>query len=353
MNYNKEHIDLFDRYLKSELDGQELKDFEDRLIVDETFRDEFELHQLLAEGIKQNGKEELKNLLKDKGKVVFWGENLWSKKMRMASAIVFLIFAGLFALVQFYLEPKERKLALEKEQSLDKYEYNDKDTIANELKFTETKPLESEQGKLNQADIPPPFEQESKVVFEETLQQKEAQINDEKEETLAASKESPYVEYNVSAEKKLRDTIISFSIVEFNRKDFNNSYNKATPKGKAQLPANNNNLDKKITSNNKTDDSTIKENTKLESKKMAGGANIVVQNYKIEYWKSPINFRGYTLKGNSLKLYGYDSKNIKIKELDTKRYLIIDNTVYKLISCEASCPLQKEYDDEIIDLLLN
>jgi len=354
LNYKKEHIDLFDRYLKSELDGQELKDFEDRLIVDETFRDAFELHQLLAEGIKQNGKEELKNLLKDKGKVVFWGENLWSKKMRMASVVVFLIFAGLFALVQFYLEPKERKLALEKETYLEKYEYNPQDTIKNELKQMEIKPEESEESKQIEADLPPILAQDNIDNLEETIQQKDEKINVEKEVIQATPKESSYADYNISVERKLRDTVIYFSVVELKRKDFNNSYNKAEQKGKMQLPSNNNNnIDKKITPNKKTTDSTTIENTKQESKKMAGAVNKVTTNYKIEHWKSPINYRGYSLKGNSIKLYGYDSKNIKIKELDTKKYIIIDNTVYKLTGCETSCPLQKEYDDEIIDLLLN
>ena len=107
MKSNETHIELFDQYLLNQLSEEQKRAFEERLSKEPDLKEEFEIHQLLVQGIQFHGKAELKNFLKENATVTFWGGNIWPKQMRIASVAVFLVFAGLYALVHFYLQPQQ------------------------------------------------------------------------------------------------------------------------------------------------------------------------------------------------------------------------------------------------------
>lgn len=115
MKINENNIELFDKFLRSELSEEERLNFENNLKENSEFKAEFEEFKLLVEGIKMKGLEDLKVILKSKGEVKYWG-NLWGPKWTIASAAILAIFAIMFFVLEYYIPRKsnlETQIALE------------------------------------------------------------------------------------------------------------------------------------------------------------------------------------------------------------------------------------------------
>ena len=93
-----ENIDLFDKYIRDEMSEIEKQDFDNRLIADSDFAEEFRSYQLLVTGLKFSNQEDIFKQMDD------LEEGLRRKnKVRMISLIgsVAAIFIG----VIFFLNP--------------------------------------------------------------------------------------------------------------------------------------------------------------------------------------------------------------------------------------------------------
>lgn len=115
MKINESNIEIFDRFLHNELSDEEKLVFEKKLTENPEFKKEFEEFNLLVEGIKMKGLEDLKGILKSKGEVKYWG-NLWGPKWTIASAAILAIFTVMFFVLEHYVSRKstlENQIAIE------------------------------------------------------------------------------------------------------------------------------------------------------------------------------------------------------------------------------------------------
>lgn len=358
MNLNNEHIDLFDRYLRQELKGKELSDFENRIREEEEFAEAFKMHQMLSEGIREHGRTELKNFLKDNGRMMYWGENFWPKKMRFAAAAVFILFAGLYVIIKFYIEPKKEKTmasgeVIKNEVLVDPGE----DTVRIDFdKSQELADLEKQSNPEITLIPPPPEIQEERLAIEEAETDEgsfESEFKESADAPAAAERE-----YNVLTDVMLKDTFIALAVVDFTEskqaKTSGMVLNTKTEKSKkaksAQYPYNSSNkmstednvifLDSSQIANNKTiavEKTTIKKS---------------VSKVNIQYWKSPVNFRGYKYINNTIQIYGLEESKVRFYSYNNKIYLRTDGLVYVIAPCQDSCPFKLEVDNEITRLIL-
>lgn len=96
MEFNPEHIDLFDRYVKNLMSDSEKETFLKQMHEDPELKSQFEAFQNCLDMIQTEGLRELKSTIKSKGTFRYFG-NLWGKKWTLAYAAIFVLFAiGLF-----------------------------------------------------------------------------------------------------------------------------------------------------------------------------------------------------------------------------------------------------------------
>ncbi len=84
--------------------------------------------------------------------------------------------------------------------------------------------------------------------------------------------------------------------------------------------------------------------------KLAGIENTTNSNlYFIEFWKTPLNSKGYRFTKNKIMLYGFvDYTNILLYVLDNDYYIKSSDQVYKLIYGSDFKQLEKVVDNELL-----
>jgi len=74
--------------------------------------------------------------------------------------------------------------------------------------------------------------------------------------------------------------------------------------------------------------------------------------YRIEFWKSPVNFKGFKFIRNAVITYGLDpTESIKLYELNEKRYLKYGAQVYRLYITDKFEPFTRITDEQLIKQL--
>lgn len=347
MKSNETHIELFDQYLLNQLGEVQKKAFEERLSNEPNFKEEFEIHKILVQGIQQHGREELKNFLKENATINFWGGNIWPKQMRVASVAVFLLFAGMYVLIHFYLQPKSQgnntAIITEKSTELDVNNITKDDTVpvppATEVPNTLSN-VES-----MEIEIP---------VIEDEIQNPSEEIDMMEKETESELATKQLNDYQVLNERKLSDTVLFVMNIPVNNalkeeasiKVVKKSKSPTIPSNTQNSPLNNNagqlNLD--TSANVKYENS----DKKGLSKKVSASVK-----YQIEFWTSPINFKGYKLINQTLQLYGLSNNQVQLKMMNNQLYLIHKQTVYVLNTCVDGCAYKPLNDEELESILLN
>ena len=347
MKSNETHIELFDQYLLNQLSEEQKSAFEDRLSKEPDFKEEFEIHQLLVQGIQLHGKAELKNFLKENATVTFWGGNIWPKQMRIASVAVFLVFAGLYALVHFYLQPQSQSnnTAIVTEETIQPTEEQTIPTDSNSVPPAPELPNTLSNVEVMDNEIP---------VIEDDFQKPSEEMEMEQNKMESDVDEKQLNVYQVLKERKLSDTVLLAMNVT------NNSYYKEDvlikSAKKTKSPTIPSNTQNSPLNNNSgvlyTDTSLIAKAQTNESKGMSKKA-VGPAKYQVEFWNSPINFKGYKLINQTLQLYGLNNNQVQLKMLNNQLYLIHKQTVYVLNTCIDGCPYKPLNDEEIEILLLN
>lgn len=83
--------------------------------------------------------------------------------------------------------------------------------------------------------------------------------------------------------------------------------------------------------------------------RLAGVENKNTNVYFIEFWKTPLNSKGYRFTRNKIMLYGFvDFSNFLLYDLDGEHYLKSSDQVYKLSYGSDFKPLERVEDAELL-----
>ena len=257
--------DLFDRYLRGELEQKELDSFLKQLDSDEELREEFSMYQYLVEGIREHEKQELKAYMSKKAGVRYIGSP-WSKGFTYASAAILIGFGILYFVLDH--RAKETDLAINKPVETRK-------TPEQEVVREDEVKKGEEKQEFVVPEVASPDQQDTNTLYNEERQGTEGErssavgdfpvMGDSK--TMAGSKTED--DFPVKTDTRIMDTLVTLNIL-FEKEE-----------GIA--------LD--------TGTGLIKQ------------TSVTVHSEKIlvQFWKSPINYKGYRFDGRKLVLFGLDS----------------------------------------------
>jgi|SRR6185312_13385208 len=82
------------------------------------------------------------------------------------------------------------------------------------------------------------------------------------------------------------------------------------------------------------------------------GNSKVITNYRIEFWKSPLNYKGYKMSDGKIILYGVNPEiPVNITLTDDNYYLQVGQAAYKLYFTDEYRPFEKVLDKNILKKL--
>lgn len=314
--------DLFDRYIRGELNEQELDDFLARLDSDSDFKEAFNTYYLVVEGIREHERQELRAYMDQKARVRFMG-NPWSKTWTYASAAVLLAFGVLY----ISLDQSTKQESVAEREAPDRAK-SPIDTVAQGEVEEENENLAMEAPKPSEPATPPPTVQEIEDAEEI------AELADEVEVAQEFDTEMVYPdplggdgrvameqedELPVKADTRVHDMIVTLNI-SFEKDAKTDTVLKEVAKKKEQL----------------------------RSEKIA-----------IQFWKSPINYKGYRFDGRKLEVFGldtFDQVSLKYRVLDAdlkvyEVYLKYGNAYYRLDDDNRYHAYVRVKDEAIIEEL--
>ena len=83
--------------------------------------------------------------------------------------------------------------------------------------------------------------------------------------------------------------------------------------------------------------------------KLAGVVSSNSNLYFVEFWKTPLNSKGYRFTKNKVMLYGFvDYINIDLYQLENSYYIKCSDQVYKLEYSSDFKPLERVVDAELL-----
>jgi hypothetical protein len=354
LNVNDAHTDLFDRYLRGELPPGELAAFDRMLADDQDFARSFEIHKILISGIQDHGRQELKDYLKMHTAAETGGNSLWTNgRIWYAAAAVILAFFGVYAVMQFYgKDHPASEIAI---------------TEQNAPAFSDTVNMALQEAEPAQKEMSPPVPEGDMAMKEQVfadaapvppalqapVEQEDASRRYEDDDIQVMAEKS---EYKVISEKKLMDTLLTIPVLfAFLEPDDKNKkevfgYNNTRRSAKAKLPSNANNNNNTDFQLNKPATDTLAVTLSGASKKQDSDKSMT-RTLKIEYWQSPLNFKGYRYSGDLIQVYGLPSNAVRFYILNNNVYVKSVNTIYAIALCADACPYRIETDQEIINFI--
>ncbi|MBI1221326.1 MAG: hypothetical protein GC180_01880 [Bacteroidetes bacterium] len=257
--------DLFDRYFRGELSQEELDDFLERLKSDEEFKKELEMYQLLVEGIREHERQELKAFLVDKARVRFMG-NPWSKAWTYASAAIIAGFGILYLVMDNSIQQEptaESSKPAQIQTPVDTTQPgNTKEEVTNNQSLTKKMPIPDPEVEIKEET---PAEEVADVLnIEDTTElqsgETDAELPGYEKPHRMASMEKKQ-DFPVKEDTHLFDTTFTLQI-KFQPDSVQNIQK---PKGP------------------------------------------VSERIEVQFWKSPINYKGYRFDGRKLQVFGLDT----------------------------------------------
>ena len=342
MSEHHNNIDLFDLYLKNALEGNERAQFEEKLINNAEFNKAFTDYKTLVLGIQDFGKIELKNYIKTQAINGRKGSSFNISRTFYAMAASVVLVIGLVFVFQNYSSnsAKSNEIAIEQ-----KFDVLQMDTaVKQDQEFLEMEAVKKEEtnetvmANVEAEKVAPVFESVDDANFKERDNQAPPSAGVSSAETES---------YQIISERKLSDTILLALYVDNASEKFMNKDAVKLEKTAAskKLPGTYNN-------NNYNNKAEVKSDSLVLRKAKARA--VKSDKYTIEYWQSPINFKGYKLVGYTLQLYGLGSNqaSVKLYKVDYQLYLRMNGSVYELRSCADGCAFSQTQDDSIRELLL-
>lgn len=366
---NYSDIELFDRYAGNQMTAEERAVFEERLHTDKAFNEEYIFYKSITLGIKDYGKTELKDYLKEHGHGLTFTKKS-NKTIAWGIAAVLALFIGVYAVSQFYSNQKTEQNIAITEPAVEKSAATD--TIASATPQEPAKGLYTDDNtQINQTP---------EALSEETLEFKDVDAAPPSAEDLETGNKAYWTfgddgDISVKSDKKLSDSIILAMVLIAPRADTEKDEVVLLDKqsqGTTQLPKSLNNntysnntyeyktetvkkkAQQKAVSTPTTDDAKKNGATPTDTTTLANAnkPKTTSVKYTLEFWQSPVNFNGYKLSGNVVQLYGIDNNNIRLFNINQQLYLRIDKAVYILKPCTTGCPFTAETDPTIKNYIL-
>ncbi|NUM31320.1 MAG: hypothetical protein HUU47_03230 [Bacteroidetes bacterium] len=324
MKKDIERVYLIDRYLKGELSGLALDEFKSKLKNDKEFFAEVETQKAIIEGIKLARKEELYALLRGEKQlssrivksqeqeqrvtddtiaenVAQKHENDYTKVYKLkpnynnwfyaAVAVLLTPFIFYFVFIYFIKD-------------------NSENLSQNE---TQTQQIYADDSQTNQSD---------NVISENEIPVVKPKDSTSKNSEVLAQNVDSNQNLKIEKDKKLDES--NFSVANFQSIE----------------PVNHN-------ENNNVSNQNGENSLNISTTKKLTNTSI-----KVEYWQSVVNFKGYKLEGNNLKLFGVKpTEKISLKILDNNIYLKKNGDYYKLEQSGDFEQYTKEVNRETIKIL--
>jgi hypothetical protein len=380
LSHNNQHIELFDQYIHHQLDESQRIDFENRLNNDSGFKKEFDLYCLLVDGIREKNRQDLKSFMKENKNAMYWGQNIWPRSVNYAAAAVLALFFVMYVLVKKY-SPENQKNEMA-EQSVQNIDTSAMPSIDDLTKDT----VQLAVNETNQIQPPPSVHADEIATDDKESIDPQEDLNFELENPMEmddwgygrAADNMMDKDAKVLSDKKLKDTIVYFTLLE-NRIDasgntylFNSTTFKESAINKTLNPAPQsndvNNVKGKYSTAKKESnadeapkkkvETEIKDTLEIASATYRDGmddSKALNKNsqLKIELWLSPINFVGYTYTGNNaIKLYGMNKKNYRFYVYNQVIYMVYNSKVYTITYCSTACEFNELKDETIKSLIL-
>ncbi len=332
------------------MSSDEQSAFRERLARDSEFAAAFKLHELLAAGIRDHARSELKSYIKEKGEIHYWGGNIWPRSMTYAAAAVFVLFTGLYLVLRNYTTP-----VLEKEIAVQTESHEPESAITDTVMQAPEEAVVEQETPITHAPILADQDAEETVSGSFDKEElKDAKIGESDDAMIS---EDVAVKYNVLSEKMLSDTILSAPVLlalntevpasadyEYSR----NQMSGVSKSSKSPATASNREQSEALKKQKTVLQDTAVSNAETKSLWKLEEAKTLV----IEYWYSPVNFKGYRYNNNTIRLYGIDKSSCRMFVYNNEVYMRHDGKVYLLSLCPLACVFHIETNTEIINLIL-
>ena len=92
------------------------------------------------------------------------------------------------------------------------------------------------------------------------------------------------------------------------------------------------------------DNLAVEDSVKTEARPEIASADL----YFVEFWKTPLNSRGYRFSRNKLMLYGFYDFNVLLYELENSFYLKASDQVYRLFPGGGFRQMEKVADPDLL-----
>lgn len=338
------NIDLFDRYLRHELTEAEQQEFNENLLNDNAFNSAFIEYKTIALGIRDYGKAGLKDYLKKNVRTHTPTISPFLKTI-YAMAAVLVLFAGLYIIFQYNSgNEKAPQISTTNEVKKEAVQAAPPAIAQN---------AEPEQ-KMDAIETPPSEYKAEKNVTTTPIISKNLAEKTEDLDMAAGADAAPVVEakddddYKVVSDKKVGDTVLfALNISEKDKLVSSNvSVTKEKTSRKAIPSANNESLNYKKKNEKGNNGYAATDSASLDHVDEA-------DKYLVEFWQSPVNFKGYKFNNKSLMLYGLPNRNISLTNYNNKLYMSNGSNVYIMNICLDGCAYKNELDETIINLILN
>lgn len=364
MGTREEYSELFDKYSLGTITKEEERKM--RLLIQENpeLKLEFKSHQLLVKGIKLARKEELKDYLKEHGKVEYF-QNIWGKKWSSISAVIVLLFACSFFAVQYLSKQAAKEMAVANKEDISQVEeskqnagkpatekkeepleLDDLEKSNSKDKVLLNKNIEIVEGDevLTQDDFF--MNDTNRFIADETVTTLNSDLSNAKPQTIAKKRKENKKEYRglpVAEESKLFDTLF-FAEVPISREY--KFFEKASTTS-AEMSTRSSTFKNKVDLDDSLKDKMDQKSdtTLLEEESITKPAPIPV-----EIWQSPLNFKGYQY-GTKLKVYGVKKDSISLINYANEIYLKVNSQYCKLIKSKEYLPFKFIKDQNLINKL--
>lgn len=345
MNNEQLYIEEIDAYLQGKLNPEETAAFEQKINSDSSFAEAFKNQKLLSELIKENARLELKAFLNTHAKTKLISSNNWLQSKIFAIAATAVILIGAFIVFQFYSNTKlEQNIALEETAPITETETQEPEVVSPESGQNKQSESYNEKDLLNEI-VPPTIEEQKAIEME--LADAPPPVMEGDYESM---KDDANLDLRVAREIKNKDTLLyALALTMLDADGNSNSYGFKRTAKSAQLPAaaSNSNQAKALEDTKKSENTASGKKAKLSK---PAGSNT---QYSVEYWTSPVNFKGYRLTNTTLQLYGLNSYACRLFTVNGNLYLRHLEKVYVLTPCVDACAYKLEVDPDIIQFILN
>lgn len=328
MSSNTEQEEM-DKYLSGEMGAFEKGLFEHKLAQDENLRYELEVRRLAVSMIEMERRRQLKEYIRKntphKRQLSFW------QQVTLYSSVACALVAFVFWVMLQIADPVGHMAYQQRENKPELQPARSNKTDANQEPSTSTPPESA------QADHLPLFPTEEKMDNIPFSENAETENKDEDVATAPAAEGASADDYAIKSDEMILDT--SYLTPVFQLASMEETETTKMPAAKtdsrAAAPAATNKARKAITVDSANN----------------GFTRYNAINIKVEFWNSPIHYKGYRFNGIKLQLYGiHDPGKIKFKMLDDELYMWNAGVVCKILREDRYNSYWPESDKSILKL---